>query len=84
MTIKINGPRSIQTKLERLSIEFREDAARLYGLVRSDSESRGTPIGPLDNMIAAHTLSLGVTLMTNNVREFSRVTGLVVEDWCEP
>ena len=65
-------------------VEFREDAARLYGLVHSDSESRGTPIGPLDNMIAAHTLSLGVTLVTNNVREFSRVTGLVVEDWCEP
>lgn len=65
-------------------VEFREDAARLYGLVRSDLESRGTPIGPLDNMIAAHTLSLGVTLVTNNVREFSRVTGLVVEDWCEP
>lgn len=65
-------------------LEFREDAARLYGLVRSDLESRGTPIGPLDNMIAAHTLSLGVTLVTNNVREFSRVTGLVGEDWCEP
>ena len=65
-------------------LEFHEDAARLYGLVRSELESLGTPIGPLDNMIAAHTLSLGVTLVTNNVREFSRVTGLAVEDWCEP
>jgi len=64
--------------------EFHEDAARFYGIVRSELESRGTPIGPLDNMIAAHSLSLGVTLVTNNVREFSRVTGLAVEDWSEP
>ena len=65
-------------------VEFHEDAARRYGIVRSELESRGTPIGPLDNMIAAHTLSLGATLVTNNVREFSRVTGLMVEDWSEP
>ncbi len=65
-------------------LEFHEDAARLYGTVRSDLESRGTPIGPLDTMIAAHTLSLGVTLVTNNVREFARVIGLAVEDWSGP
>lgn len=62
-------------------LEFHEDAARLYGIVRSELESRETPIGPLDNMIAAHSLSAGTILVTNNVRELSRVAGLVVEDW---
>ena len=66
------------------TIEFNADAAGEYGQVRSDLERRGLPIGPLDNLIAAHARSLGVTLVTNNVREFSRVTGLVLEDWSEP
>lgn len=64
--------------------EFSEDAARIYGNVRSQLESRGTPIGPLDNMIAAHSLSAGTVLVTNNVHEFSRVAGLVVVDWTCP
>ena len=66
------------------TVEFNADAADEYGRVRSDLERRGIPIGPLDNLIAAHARSLGVTLVTNNVREFSRVTGLVLEDWSEP
>jgi tRNA(fMet)-specific endonuclease VapC len=64
-------------------VEFDEGAARCYGAVRSQLESRGTPIGPLDNLIAAQALSLGVTLVTNNVREFVRVTGMAVEDWTQ-
>jgi len=59
-------------------------AAEEYGKVRADLERRGLPIGPLDTMIAAHALSLAVTLVTNNVHEFSRVTGLTVEDWTTP
>ena len=66
------------------TVEFNADAADEYGHVRSDLERRGLPIGPLDNMIAAHARSLGVTLVTNNLREFSSVTGLVLEDWSEP
>ncbi|MBI2478271.1 MAG: type II toxin-antitoxin system VapC family toxin, partial [Planctomycetia bacterium] len=58
------------------TVEFSVDAADEYGHVRSDLERRGLSIGPLDNLIAAHARSLGVTLVTNNVREFSRVTGL--------
>jgi len=42
---------------------------------------RGRPIGPLDTMIAAHALSLGATLVTNNAREFGRVPDLAVENW---
>ncbi|OGA11394.1 MAG: hypothetical protein A3D95_13925 [Betaproteobacteria bacterium RIFCSPHIGHO2_12_FULL_69_13] len=56
-------------------------AALRYGDVRADLAKRGRPIGPLDTMIAAHALSLGVTLVTNNEREFGRVKGLTVENW---
>ena len=52
-----------------------------YGLVRADLMRRGLPIGPLDMLIAAHALSLDAVLVTHNVREFSRVKGLRVEDW---
>lgn len=66
------------------NVEFNADAADEYGQIRSDLERRGLPIAPLDNLIVAHARSLGVTLVTNNIREFSRVTGLVLEDWSEP
>jgi tRNA(fMet)-specific endonuclease VapC len=60
---------------------FDAEAAIAYGDVRSDLEKRGRPIGALDTMIAAHALALGAALVTNNVREFSRVAGLAVENW---
>lgn len=41
----------------------------------------GTPIGPNDTAIAGHAIAAGAILVTNNVREFSRVPGLVLEDW---
>ncbi len=56
-------------------------AAREYGELRSYLESRGTPIGPLDTLIAAHALSLQCTLVTNNEKEFSRVPNLKVVNW---
>lgn len=61
--------------------DFGESASRAYGLVRADLESKGTPIGPLDTLIAAHALALDAAIVTNNVREFSRVEGLEVHDW---
>lgn len=60
---------------------FDEKAASTYGTLRAALEARGTPIGPLDTLIAAHALSLQATLVSNNVREFSRVPGLTIEDW---
>jgi tRNA(fMet)-specific endonuclease VapC len=61
---------------------FDGSAASAYGRVRRALlEARGTPIGPLDTLIAAHAVSLHTTLATNNVREFGRVPGLEVEDW---
>ena len=60
---------------------FDAQAAVAYGQVRADLERRGSPIGPLDLLIAAHALLLGATLVTNNLREFKRVSGLRCESW---
>lgn len=60
---------------------FDENAAAAYGRVRAQLEKQGTPIGSLDTLIAAHALSLDLTLVTNNIREFERVPGLEVENW---
>ncbi len=65
-------------------VPFDYDAAAAYGRVRAALEQQGTPIGALDTLIAAQAMSLGVTLATNNVREFMRVPGLRVEDWVNP
>ena len=58
-------------------------AAQIYGRVRATLEAKGTPIGPLDTLIAAHALALDVTLVSNNIREFARVLGLRLENWVE-
>lgn len=52
-----------------------------YGRLRTDLEQRGCPIGANDMLIAAHALSLGATLVTDNVGEFTRVAGLTVVNW---
>jgi tRNA(fMet)-specific endonuclease VapC len=61
--------------------DFDSAAALTYGQIRAELETRGTPIGALDTLIAAHALRLGVILVTNNLREFQRVSGLKVENW---
>ena len=68
--------------MESISIlPITSDVARMYGEIRSKLEKDGQPIGPNDFWIAAHALSLGATLVTNNVREFKRIKGLKVENW---
>ncbi|MDP2823784.1 MAG: type II toxin-antitoxin system VapC family toxin [Sulfuritalea sp.] len=68
--------------LEPLEItDFDQVAAEAYGRLRNVLERDGTPIGPLDTQIAAHALALGVSLVTNNTREFARVPGLRLENW---
>ncbi len=62
-------------------LDFGSAAALHYGEVRAKLEKAGTPIGPLDTLIAAHAKSLNVTLVSNNLTEFRRVAGLKVEDW---
>ena len=57
------------------------DAAVHYARARAQLEAAGTPIGPLDLMIAAQGLALGATVVTTNLKEFRRVRGLRCEDW---
>ena len=66
---------------EIMVMSFDEQAAGEYGDIRADLERKGMPIGPNDLLIAAHARALGSTLVTNNVREFSRVERLMIEDW---
>lgn len=62
-------------------LPFDISAIQIYGELRAGLERAGTPIGPLDTLIAAHALALDLTLVTANVREFSRVSGLRLENW---
>lgn len=58
-----------------------EQAAEAYGLIRADLAARGESIGNNDLWIAAHALASGLTLVTNNEKEFRRVRGLKVQNW---
>ncbi len=62
-------------------LDFDALAAEAYGKIRADLEKGGTPIGPLDMMIAGHAKSLDYCIVTNNTKEFSRVRGLKLENW---
>ena len=62
-------------------VPLTSEAARHYAKIRAELEQKGTPIGPLDLMIAAQALALGATLVTNNLEEFRRLPGLKAVDW---
>ena len=62
-------------------LPFDADAVWAYGDLRADLERRGTPIGSLDTLIAAHALSQQALLVSNNTREFAKVRGLQLENW---
>jgi len=64
-------------------LPFGAAAASEYGAVRAYLQSQGTPIGPLDMLIAAHAKAENMVLVTNNVREFERVPDLEIENWAE-
>ena len=62
-------------------LDFDGEAAEAYGQIRAELERKGTPIDLMDLLIAGHARSQGLILVTNNTREFARVTGLRIEDW---
>ncbi|MFE5335120.1 type II toxin-antitoxin system VapC family toxin [Isoptericola sp. NPDC056573] len=62
-------------------VPFETTAAMHAGRIRAVLAGRGTPIGPYDALLAGHARSLGMVVVTHNVREFARVPGLEVEDW---
>ena len=74
--------RQLEAVLSALpTLPLAEPADRHYGMIRSELERRGRPIGHNDLLIAAHARALGATLVTKNVGEFSRVPDLKVEVW---
>ena len=74
--------RQLEAVLSALKVlAWEEPADWHYGMIRSELERIGQPIGHNDLLIAAHARSLGATLVTRNIREFSRVPGLSVESW---
>ena len=64
-------------------LPYDEMAAIIYGEIRLQLEKGGLPIGPLDLMIAAHSLSKNLVLVTNNEKEFKRVKSLKVNNWAQ-
>ena len=83
---KCREPEREAAKVLRFLSEVRavvldEAAAKRAAQVRADLEKIGRTCGPYDLLLAGHSLSLGVGIATNNVDEFSRVDGLLVEDW---
>lgn len=62
-------------------VPFDDDATTFYATIRSQTESKGTPVGPNDLIIAATVLSRGGVLVTNNTKEFEHIQGLRIENW---
>jgi tRNA(fMet)-specific endonuclease VapC len=65
-------------------LDYPDQAALHYAQIRADLRLRGTMIGANDLLIAAHARCLGLTLVTNNTREFARVQKLDIENWTKP
>ena len=83
---KSTSPRKRQAQLKELCslveiLPFEEDAARFSALTRANLEKKGTPIGACDVLIAGTALANKGVLVTNNTREFARVSKLKLENW---
>lgn len=64
-------------------VPFDERATQIYGQKRAELEKKGIVIGSMDLLISSQAMSLGLTLVTNNVRELSRIPGLILENWVD-
>lgn len=62
-------------------LPFDENDAALWGSLRAHLASQGSPIGPYEIQLAAHSISKGLIMVTHNTREFERVPGIMLEDW---
>ena len=82
-----NRDRRVATVIQALapfrSLPFNDDAAAVYAELRHNLEIAGLIIGPYDLQIAAICRLYGLTLITSNTREFSRITALQIEDWSQ-
>lgn len=83
---KSNNPQKRKKQLEslisRISVlPFTAKEAEVSALIRAELENQGTPIGPLDTLIAGIAVSSNAVLVTHNTKEFSRIKRLTIEDW---
>ncbi|MCL2323269.1 MAG: type II toxin-antitoxin system VapC family toxin [Oscillospiraceae bacterium] len=62
-------------------LDYDSAAADEYGKIRAYLRRKGTPVGEMDMLIAAHSKAKGLITVTNNTREFERIDGLYLEDW---
>jgi tRNA(fMet)-specific endonuclease VapC len=62
-------------------LNFDDEDAEQFGLLRAQLKKEGRLIGPYDMLIASQAISKALTLVTNNTEEFNRIKGLIVEDW---
>jgi tRNA(fMet)-specific endonuclease VapC len=81
--------RRLRTNLEKVLsslqvLPLEPPVDTIYGRIRTDLEANGQPVGSNDLFIAAQALAIGLTIVTDNVREFSRIDGLSVENWLRP
>ena len=89
--LEVGIAKSINPKKRKIQLEslvsritvlpFTEKGAEISAKIRAELEKQGTPIGPLDNLIAGIALYSNTILVTHNLKEFSRVKGLIIEDW---
>ncbi|MEA2084529.1 MAG: type II toxin-antitoxin system VapC family toxin [Thermodesulfobacteriota bacterium] len=74
--------KQLELLISRISISsFGIKEAEVAAMIRANLETKGTPIGPYDTLIAGTALSANATLITHNTKEFERVNGLNIEDW---
>lgn len=74
--------KAVEDFCSRLTVlDYQQKAAAHYGQIRATLELKGTPIGVNDLHIAGHARSEGLTLVSNNLKEFERVDGLLLENW---
>jgi tRNA(fMet)-specific endonuclease VapC len=77
-----NNERALNDFLQFITVRnWPAEAAQAYGSIRSHLKKKGTPIGAMDLLTAAHALTVGSILVTDNVAEFKRVPGLKIENW---
>lgn len=62
-------------------IPFEEESSRIYAKIRASLEEAGTPIGPMDLLIASISLANDFVLVTNNIKEFKRIKKIRLESW---
>jgi tRNA(fMet)-specific endonuclease VapC len=79
---RLQNIQAIEHFVGRLEIlSFSPRAAAHHGQIRAELERRGRSVGPYDMLIAAHARAEGLTIVTNNIREFRRIPGMQIENW---